>query len=251
MKKKKFTRKPCWLFTDLRKQPCPPGHFKTEDDLYHAYVDWLDYYDPIGFVCNWSIRREYEPEAEDLTLRVQRCKTVEEFTVELRNSLTQWFHPDDLKPHFHRIGFRAVAGDAWALRRRFEHDMKNNDEWIASRAKLAQFKSGKPIDDDQILCRHQLLQADGIECQYQNWSSLWGTLDFFDADVSNLTDTQLIEKARTTGVIGNDANIRVTGDDSGFVTVSFNSVNKPHRLGRYFDGPCPRRKKKIRVIDVD
>ena len=39
MKKKRFTRKPTYLFTDLRKQPCPPGHFQHEDDLYHAYVE--------------------------------------------------------------------------------------------------------------------------------------------------------------------------------------------------------------------
>ena len=250
MKKKIFTRKPCWLFTDLRKQLCPSGHFRTEDDLYHAYVDWLDYYDPIGFVCNWGIRREYEPEAEDLSLRVLRCETVEEFTVELHASLTRWFHPDDLKPHFLNIGFRAVAEAAWALRRRFEHDMQNNDAWIASSAKLLRFKSRKPVGD-HILCRHQLLHADGIDCQYRHWSGLGGTLDFLDADASNLTDAQLIERARTTGVIANDAEVRVARDDPGLVTVHFDRINSLHRRGSYADGPSPRRKKRIAVINVD
>ena len=250
MKKKRFTRKPTYLFTDLRKQPCPPGHFQHEDDLYHAYVDWLDYYDPIGFVCNWGIRREYEPEADELAVRVRRCRTAEEFTVELHKSLNKWFYKDDFKRHFLRRGFRILAEDGWALSRRFQFDMQRNPDWVTSQEKLARFKSPVVTDDD-LLCRHQLLRADGLDCQYQNWRHRDNTLDFFAADVASLTDAQLIDKARTTGVVANDAEIRVLRDEPAFVTIAFDYARYPHQLGRYFPGPYPRRKKHIRTIEVD
>ena len=146
MKKKLFTRKTPFLFTHLRKKPCPIGHFKTEndlylayvdwldffcwghapsqDDLYLAYVDWLDYYDPIGFVRNWGILHEYEPEARDLVQRVQRCFNAEEFAVTLRECLVEWFCEEDIKPHFWQHGVCTVAEDGWALWRRFEFDLQ-------------------------------------------------------------------------------------------------------------------------------
>ena len=115
MKKKLFTRKTPFLFTHLRKKPCPIGHFKTENDLYLAYVDWLDYYDPIGFVRNWGILHEYEPEARDLVQRVQRCFNAEEFAVTLRECLVEWFCEEDIKPHFWQHGVCTVAEDGCDL----------------------------------------------------------------------------------------------------------------------------------------
>ena len=124
MKKKKYTRKTPRLFTRLHKQPCPLGYFQTQDDLFHAFVDWLDYYDPTGMVRNWGLRREYEPEAAELAVNVQRCANADEFTKELHRCLTSWFDKRDLKPHFLRQGFSAVAEDGWALWRRFQFDMQ-------------------------------------------------------------------------------------------------------------------------------
>lgn len=123
MKKKKFTRKPRWLFTDLRKQPCPTGYLKIKDDLFHAYVDWLDYCDLIGFVRNHGLYREYEAEAKDLAKREQQCKSAEDFAVELRKCLIAWFEEDSLKLHFLQQGFNTVADAGWALWRQFDTNM--------------------------------------------------------------------------------------------------------------------------------
>lgn len=144
MKKKKFTRKPCWLFTGLRKQPCPTGYFKSEDDLFHAYVDWLDYYDPIGFVRNWGLYREYAPEAKDLAARVQRCNSAEDFAVELRACLVEWFDEQSLKPHFLREGFNTVADAGWALWRQFDANMQKNPERGSLREQPHQDKCAVP-----------------------------------------------------------------------------------------------------------
>ena len=250
MRKMKFTRRTPWLFTDLRKQPCPPGHFKTEDDLFHAYVDWLDYHDPIGFVRNWGVYRECEPEAEDLVVRVQHCKSAEEFAVELRKCLTTWFHPDDLKPHFLRRGFRAVAEDGWALGRRFEFDMQKNPAWVASRKKLARFR---PLELDRLVTQHRLLHIDGVDCRLQ-WArkaSPMGMLEFMATDVAGWTDAQLVEKARATGVIPDGAEFHVVRDHSEFVTLGFDRIAALHPDGAHVPGPYPRRKKRVRVIEVE
>ena len=230
MKKKIFTRKQCWLFTGLRKQPCPAGHFKTEDDLFHAYVDWLDYYDPIGFVRNWGLYREYEPEAEDLVVRVQQCKSADDFAVELRKCLVAWFHEDSLKPHFLRQGFTAVADAGWALWRRFHFDMQQNPEWVAAREQLARFR---PPELDLLVTDNRLLSTDGVHCKL-HWTragSPKGYLEFFEADVAHWADAELMEKARATGVIHEAAETQVVRSSPGFVIVTFDQIVHHHPDG--------------------
>ena len=230
MKKKQFTRMTPSLFTGLLKQPCPVGHFKREDDLYKAYVDWLDYYDPIGFVRNWGIFREYEPEAEDLVLRVQHCGSAPHFAVELELCLKQWYDPRDLKPHFLRRGYRVVAEDGWALWRRFCFDMHDTPEWVERQRKLARFKSPNFKDADRTVAR-RLLIVEGVEALFQKRSQNRETnafVDFVADDVAHWTDAQIIAKTRVACGIAEDKEVRVLREDPAFVTASFSTMNNLH-----------------------
>lgn len=227
MKKKKFTRKTPRLFTHLRKQPCPLGHFQSQDDLFHAFVDWLDYHDPIGVVRNWGIYRDYEPEAADLAVNVQRCRNADEFAVELNRCLTSWFDERDLKPHFLQLGFRAAAEDGWVLWRRFQFDMQQQPTWIAAQDKLAKFKS-PAFDDKDRLIFHELVNADSVDCLFQKKMYSGGTLDFRAEDAAHWSDAQIIEKARATGLIADKSDVQVRRGDPGFVSVVFDIATRPY-----------------------
>ena len=249
MIRKKFTRRTPHLFTDLRKQSCPLGHFQTEDDLFHAYVDWLDYHDPIGFVRNWSLRREYEPEAEDLATNVQLCRNAEEFTQVLRQCLVTWFAQEDLKPHFLHKGFRAVAEDGWVLWRRFVHDMRDNPVWIQSRIALQRFDAPALVDDDRL--RHRfIVSAGGVDCLFEHRMHSGGTLSFCASDVRPWTDTELVERARATGRIHDKSAVSVQRAKSEWVTVAFDWPTRVHPDAAYVDGPSPRHRR-CSVIEVE
>ena len=253
MHKKNFTRKTPWLFTHLRKQPCPVGYFKTEDDLYHAYVDWLDYYDPIGFVRNWGIHRECELEADYLALRVQYCTSVEAFTAELRRCFAElYFTWADVKPHFLRHGFRAAVEDGWALWRRFAFDMRQNPAWVASQAALAKFRQSE-FNGDPMVTAHRLLRGHDVDClfQWQRTEPPRGLVQFIATEVAGLSNAQLIEKCRATGVIREDAAVHVLGHDAGYVTIAFDWAVPQRPDGAYIPGPFPRRKKRVVTIEVD
>lgn len=227
MKSKKYTRKTPRLFTHLQKQTCPLGYFKAQDDLFHAYVDWLDYYDPIGFLRNWGVRREYEPEAADLALNVQRCQNVDEFAAELHQCFITWFDEQDLKPHFLRLGFHAAAQDGWALWRRFQFDMRKQPMWVVEQEKLAQFRSPAFHDQDRLYF-HQLVNVEGVDCLFQRRLNHSATLDFMAADAADWSDAQIIEKARGTGLIREASDVHVQHDNPEFVTVVFESASSPY-----------------------
>lgn len=251
MKKKKYTRRTAWLFKDgLKKGPLPLAHFKTEDDLYEALVEWFDYHDPIGLVRDWGIYRENEIEAEHIAQRVQHCRSAEEFAEDLRKFLTHMYDLRDLKPHFIRRGFRMVAEEGWALWRRFDFDMKKDRSWVVSREKLARFNS-PDVSKDGIPRVHRLMRADDFDCQYVKWSRRDATLNFIALEVAHLSDAQIIEKARRTDVIDDEAEIRVTRDDPEFITVKFDYVRTRVGHGSYAPGSYPRRKSRVSVIEVD
>lgn len=254
MKRKKFTRKTPWLFTNLRKQPCPTGHFKTENDLFEAFVDWLDFYDPIGFVRNWGVRREHENEADYLVMCVQHCQDEKAFADLLHRCFCEgFFDIANVKPHFLRRGFPAIAQDGWALWRRFEFDTRQNPTWVAARKKLAQFR---PLDfavDDGVVRTHRLLNAGGIDCLFQRKLGKQPLLflEFIASDLAGLTDAQIIEKAWASGVLAEGAQTQVLRDQPGFVTVTFDHCVVLRPDGAYTSGPSPRRRKRVSVIDVD
>ena len=227
MKKKKYTRKTPCLFNNLRKQPCPLWYFQTQDDLFHAFVDWLDYYDPTGMVRNWGLRREYEPEAADLLLHVQRCQNADEFAVELQRCFSSWFDEQDLKPHFLQRGYSVAAADGWTLWRRFQFNMQKQPGWIAQQDKLSKFKS-PTFDDAGRLVFHKLVDADGVDCLFQQRMSAGSTLEFRVEDACHWSDAQVIEKARATGLIAEKSDMQVSRSDPRFVSVEFSIANSPY-----------------------
>jgi len=219
MKKKKYTRKTPRLFTNLKKTNLPLGHFKTQVDLFHAFVDWLDYYDPIGLVRIFGLRQEYEPEAADLSLYVQNCESADKFAMTLHQCLISWFSEEDLRENFLQR-FHLAAEDGWALWRRFQFDIQKQPDWIAEQNKLAQF--GKPIfDDEDRLIFHQLVCVDGIDCLFRKRMHSGETLDFIKTEVAHLSDTQIIQKAQATGLIFNKSNIEIQHRHPDFITVVF------------------------------
>lgn len=130
MRKKLYTRINPSLFKNGEKKLLPQKYFETEEDFLNIYMEWFDYYDPIGFFRRMGLVHEYGPEARDLIDKIKYCKNSTDFAAAIKESIIYFFGEEELEPvlltkKFNRQGFRSMAESGWALWYRYQFDIKN------------------------------------------------------------------------------------------------------------------------------